>query len=361
LDDYFKDLSSYKRKSFFSEDTIFKTALWGIDFGSNTCTRQDSDYFYGDDDDGNEVKLAYKTVSYRIARARVANILVDDETLASVHASVDDEDLTEDNFKYAGAKAIQYAAGLIKKFYDATHNTPGDPITVLTHSLIWIPAGSFMMGSEDNEYGWAQYTTPVHEVSLSGFYIGAYEVTQAQYEAVMGTNPSKFQGTGYPDSVNMPVEEVTWYEAREFCEKLSEQTSWTFTLPSEAQWEYACRAGTTTLYSFGDDDDDLGDYAWYYTNSGILTHPVGTKLPNPWGLYDMMGNVLEWCLDSWHNYYTGAPTDGSAWEPETDSSRIVRGGRWESEDPWDFRSANRNARFPTYGDRSIGFRVVAIP
>lgn len=248
----------------------------------------------------------------------------------------------------------------------AETTTPEETITVATHTLVWIPAGSFMMGSEDNEYGWVQYTTPVHEVTLSGFYIGAYEVTQTQYLAVMGTNPSYFQGTSYPDSENNPMEQVSWYEAKEFCEKLSEQTGWTFTLPSDAQWEYACRAGTTTLYSFGDDDEDLGDYAWWGGNSNgtggpFGTHPVGTKLPNPWGLYDMHGNVWEWCLDSWHSNYTGAPTDGRAWEPDTGSLRMIRGSGWSIDYPGIFRSAHRYyCSSPDYRSRNLGFRVLAV-
>ncbi len=241
------------------------------------------------------------------------------------------------------------------------------PIIELVNSLVWIPAGSFMMGSEDNEYGYAQYTTPVHEVTLSGFFMGAFEVTQAQYKVVMGTNPSYFQeSNGYTDTENYPVELVTWYDAREFCDKLSDITGWTFTLPSEAQWEYACRAGTTTLYSWGDSDSLIGDYAWWWENSDGTggpygTHPVGTRLPNPWGLYDIQGNVWEWCLDSWHSNYNGAPTDGSAWEPDTGSDRMFRGGSWYDVDPWDFRSAVRDY-YDSPGGRftNIGFRVLAV-
>ena len=210
------------------------------------------------------------------------------------------------------------------------------------------------MGSTDNQYGRAQYTTPVHAVTLQGFEISAYEVTQAQYQAVMGVNPSYFKGE------NNPVETVSWYDARAFCTALSAMTGRTFTLPSEAQWEYACRAGTTTLYSYGDSDTLLGDYAWYYTNSGSRTHTVGAKLPNNWGLYDMMGNVYEWCLDSWHTNYTGAPTDGSAWEPETGSSRMIRGSTWNIIYPRDFRSAWRQSSYPDRRTGAFGFRVVAI-
>ena len=148
--------------------------------------------------------------------------------------------------------------------------------------------------------------------------------------------------------------------------KLSAMTGRTFTLPSEAQWEYACRAVTTTLYSFGDDDRLLGNYAWYWVNSDDTggpygTHPVGTKLPNAWGLYDMHGNVYEWCLDSWHENYSGAPTDGSAWEPETGSDCMIRGGGWGDDYPRFCRSAYRY-NF-TSGNKlsALGFRVLAVP
>lgn len=235
-----------------------------------------------------------------------------------------------------------------------------DPISALLNSMVTIPGGSFQMGG--TRYSYEQ---PVHTVTLSGFYLGATEVTQAQYLAVMGTNPSRFQGAFYPGCENYPVEQVTWYEARQFCAQLSAMTGRTFTLPSEAQWEYACRAGSTTLFSFGDDDALLGDYAWWGDNSydsfghAIGTHRVGTKLSNPWGLYDMHGNVEEWCLDSWHSNYTGAPTDGSAWEPDTGWKRVLRGGSWRNGE-WDCRSCNRSDDVPGGRVDCVGFRVLAV-
>lgn len=227
-----------------------------------------------------------------------------------------------------------------------------DPITNLLNSLVTLPDGSFQMGSlESNNY------QPVHTVSLSSFEIGSFEITQAQYLAVMGTNPSENQGDG-KDS--FPVENVSWYNAREFCARLSAMTGRIFTLPSEAQWEYACRAGSTTRYSFGDDDAQLINYAWYDNNSGMHSNMVGTKLPNAWGLYDMHGNVFEWCLDSWHGTYADAPTDGSAWEPDIGLLRIIRGGRFNDVDRVCL-SASRAAVEPGYGRNETGFRVVAIP
>jgi formylglycine-generating enzyme required for sulfatase activity len=241
-------------------------------------------------------------------------------------------------------------------------SVPPEPGFELLDSLVTIPTGSFMMGSWDNEWGYAQFTTPVHRVTLQSFDIGKYEVTQAQYLAVMGTNPSYFQDVnGYPDTENNPVETVSWYEAREFCTALSAITGRTFTLPSEAQWEYACRAGTTTLYSWGDSDSLIGDYAWWSNNSSSQTHPVGTKLPNPWGLYDMQGNVWEWCLDSWHTNYCGAPTDGSAWEPDIGSHRNNRGGSFYNYHPPAFRSSYRpSCLYPGNRRWQLGFRVVEV-
>ena len=240
-----------------------------------------------------------------------------------------------------------------------------DPIGALLNSMVSIPGGTFQMGSTDDEYGYAQKTTPVHSVTLQSFEIGAFEVTQAQYKAIMGTNPSYFQGSSYPGSENTPVEKLSWYEAMEFCTQLSILTGRTFTLPSEAQWEYACRAGTTTLYSFGYSDALLDNYAWYYSNAynkGAVygqPRPVGTKLPNAWGLYDMHGNVWEWCLDSWHANYMGAPIDGSAWEPQAGSNYVYRGGGWDGTTK-SCRSADRGGIRPDYRFEDLGFRIVEV-
>ena len=239
-----------------------------------------------------------------------------------------------------------------KHYFQEWTVTVTDPIVELLNSMVPIPAGTFMMGSTDNQYNQAQYTTPVHAVTLPAFNIGAYEVKQTQYQEVMSINPS------YHQCPSCPVERVDWNEAREFCTKLSMLTGRIFSLPSEAQWEYACRAGTQTLYSYGSSDAQLGKYAWYGANSGNQTHPVGTKLPNPWGLYDMMGNVWEWCLDSWHDNYVGAPTDGSAWEPDTGPFRMLRGGGWYDDLPWYFRSATRTYSDLLTEDSDTGFRIV---
>lgn len=171
---------------------------------------------------------------------------------------------------------------------------------------------------------WVSSETPAHNVTISkGFYIGKYEVTQEQWEAVMNSNPSFFKGP------KLAVQ-ASWNDCQKFLKKLNEKTGWRFTLPSEAEWEYACRAGTTTRFYFGDDTRELSRHAWTWSYYGRV-RPVGQKRPNPWGLHDICGNVHEWCEDVWHDSYEGAPCDGSPWVKGTDTSfRVLRGGCWDS-------------------------------
>ena len=212
-----------------------------------------------------------------------------------------------------------------------------------------IPAGTFTMGEGDK----------AHEVTLTQpFKMGIHEVTQAQYEQVMGVNASKYKGA------DNPVETVSWEDAVEFCRKLSELPAEkaagnVYRLPTEAEWEYACRAGTTTKYSFGDDESKLGDYGWFSENSGTKTHPVGGKKPNAWGLYDMYGNVWEWCQD-WHgDYPSGAVTDPAG--ATSGSDRVDRGGCWYNSAGF-CRSAARGWGIPSFRYSSYGgFRVCLSP
>ena len=181
--------------------------------------------------------------------------------------------------------------------------------------------------------------------------MGKFEVTQAQWETVMGNNPSWFKGA------NRPVEQVSWNDAQAFLKKLN-AASVQFRLPSEAEWEYAARAGTQTAYAFGDDPNQLGKYAWFDDNSGNETHSVGQKKPNGFGLYDMHGNVWEWVADTWHDNYTGAPNDGSIWGKLGDKkAKVLRGGSW-GYDPYYCRSANRNGDAPDNRNYNVGARVV---
>jgi formylglycine-generating enzyme required for sulfatase activity len=235
----------------------------------------------------------------------------------------------------------------------------------ITLEMVGLPAGKFLMGSPDSAIYASDEEKPQHQVKVNSFAIGKYPVTQAQYEAVMGTNPSRFK-----NNPQNPVEDVSWNDAQAFCQKLSQITGKTYRLPTEAEWEYACRAGTTTPYYFGDagtttpyyfgdDANQLGDYAWYFDNSQGTTHPVGQKKPNAWGLYDMSGNVWEWCEDNWHYSYIGAPRDGSAWLTNDNDDKIVRGGSWYNISIV-CRSAFRNSsgRSVFFINSSCGFRVV---
>lgn len=234
---------------------------------------------------------------------------------------------------------------------DVTHSLRklDDVIRELQENMVSIPAGEFEMGSKEE-----RSEKPVHLVKLDSFKIGAVPVTQAQYEAVMEENPSEFKGR------DNPVESVSWDDAKKFCEVLSEKTGRNYTLPSESQWEYACRAGSQTRYCFGDEDGELDDYAWYLPNSESATHPVSRKRPNDWGLYDMHGNVWEWCLDTSHPTYEGAPNDGSAWQSETGLMRVIRGGGW-GDKAHCCRSAYRTFWVPEAHGIAIGFRIVAVP
>jgi formylglycine-generating enzyme required for sulfatase activity len=217
----------------------------------------------------------------------------------------------------------------------------------VTLEVVSMPGGRFKMGSEKGDGN----EEPVHEVTVKPFNIGRTEVTQEQWRTVMGSLPN----VGYKGD-KRPVERISWFEAIEFCRKFSEMSGYNFRLPTEAEWEYAARGGTTTEYSFGDDESRLGQYAWFYVNAGAETHPVGQKKPNPFGLYDMHGNVLEWVEDHYHKNYVGAPTDGSAWLTDDDNAyRVLRGGSWGNDV---LRSANRYRNIPDNRYDSIGFRVV---
>ena len=178
---------------------------------------------------------------------------------------------------------------------------------------------TFVMGSLEG----AEDEMPVHLVSIvRPFYVGVYEVTQEQWKQVMGKNPSEFEGD------KRPVENVSWNEVLKFIKKLSEKEGIQYRLPTEAEWEYACRAGSTENYCFGNDESLFGEYAWYTDNSEGVTHNVGTKKPNAWGLYDMHGNVWEWCADWYSESYENTPTDGTAYKIPNEKGRVLRGGSW---------------------------------
>ncbi|MBW4693492.1 MAG: formylglycine-generating enzyme family protein [Lyngbya sp. HA4199-MV5] len=236
--------------------------------------------------------------------------------------------------------------------------------------MVLIPGGSFLMGSPEDELGRSDTEGPPHTVTVSTFCFGKYPVTQAQWKAVaalpqvnqaLEADPSDFKGE------NRPVENVSWYEAMEFCDRLSHHTGRTYRLPSEAEWEYACRAGTTTPFHFG--ETITSDLANYYGENTYGAEPKGTSrgettpvgnfgVANAFGLYDMHGNVWEWCANHWHGNYDGAPTDGSVWlSDDQEAGRLLRGGSWRSY-PAYCRSAYRFYDHPGARNYSIGFRVV---
>ena len=231
--------------------------------------------------------------------------------------------------------------------------TPKYMTNSIDMEFVLIPAGEFDMGSPSNEVGRYDDKGPVHHVTIPRpFYMSKYEVTQKKWHEVMGSNPSYFEGD------DLPVERVSWYDVQEFIRKLNEREgSVKYRLPSEAEWEYSARADTTTRYSFGDDELELEDYAWYWDNSEERTHPVGQKKPNPYGLYDMHGNVWEWVQDEWHDNYDGTPNDGSAWEEGGGTYRVNRGGDW-GDSARDCRSAFRNSNDPGSRADFLGFRLL---
>jgi formylglycine-generating enzyme required for sulfatase activity len=225
----------------------------------------------------------------------------------------------------------------------------------LTNSLgmqfVLIPAGTFLMGSGSEEEG-DEDEQPRHQVTISQpFYLQITPVTQGQWQRVMGENPSYFQECGE----DCPVENVSWNDAQEFIKKLNrlEKTD-RYRLPTEAEWEYACRAGNTQSYCFGDGEAELGQYAWYADNSQKSTHPVGRLKPNAWGLYDMHGNVYEWCQDWYGEYPSGPVSDPKG--PSAGEYRVLRGGSWDGE-AGDVRSAYRLRLTPGYRYGHEGFRV----
>ena len=256
----------------------------------------------------------------------------------------------------------------------------GDGVTM---ELVNIPSGTFMMGSPETEQDRWPEEGPQHQVTITQpFYMGTYEVTIGQYLAYLnaGGDPSgvdfadgdcpveaygdsyrmKTSSGAFWGNLNQPMVEVSWSGARSFSQWLADRTGRAVTLPTEAQWEYACRAGSTTRFYYGDDADYslLGKYAWYVGNSASQTHPVGQKTPNAWGLYDMHGNVWEWCKDWYGSYASANVVDPHG--PASGSYRVIRGGGWVNV-ARDCRSAKRGWNGPENTYDRFGFRVVVAP
>ena len=233
-----------------------------------------------------------------------------------------------------------------------------------TMEFVWIEPGTFRMGSPSSESGRNRSEGPVHEVEIStGFYLGKYEVTQGQWEAVMGTTP--WSGESYVRSnPSHPSVYISWNDVQRFVDNLNDAAgSAVYRLPTEAEWEYACRAGTQTRWSFGDDESELTDYAWYGDNAWDVgkeyAQAVGTKLPNAWGLYDMHGNVWEWVQDRYGwDYYNSSPRVDPL-GPSSGSARVWRGGSFGNS-AQDGRSAYRYGGSPDVRSAGIGVRLVRI-
>ena len=338
----------------------------------------------------NRIRTLEAAAAERTRQAReseAANAVAAERTYwESIRSSANQEDFRAYLRRYPSGQFVDLARNRLNELEAAarpastTATAPAPPRTTTSRApvrnqygmeMVWIPAGSFQMGSTNGEA-----EQPVHQVTIrDGFYMGRYEVTQGQWQAVMGNNPSRFSNCG----ANCPVEQVSWNDAQEFLRRLNgSNDGYTYRLPSEAEWEYAARAGTTADYA-----GNLDQIAWYGNNSGnnpldavaiyakdsanyykrIMenggqTHPVGQKQPNAFGLYDMHGNVWEWCQDYWHDSYAGAPTDGSARVSGGDSNRVLRGGSWVGGAGY-LRSAVRGRSEPGNRLYIFGFRVVA--
>ena len=249
---------------------------------------------------------------------------------------------------------------LLALLHPAKAQAPKEITNSIGMKLVLVPKGTFMMGSPESEQGRNENETQ-HEVTISkDYYLGVYEVTQAQYEKVMGKNLSLFQGAIVGnENADLPVENVSWDEAVKFCKKLSalpeeKKAGRVYRLPTEAEWEYACRAGSKTAYSFDDEEGLLPEYGWFSRNSSDRTHTVGLLEPNAWGLYDMHWNVFEWCSDWFGEYPMGAVSERTA--PKEGTDRVFRGGVWDGGAAL-CRSAFRIRLDPSYRSNILGFRV----
>ena len=230
----------------------------------------------------------------------------------------------------------------------ASTSMPKVSLDDIMRNMVYVEGGTFTMGATFEQQEPDYDEKPTHRVSLSSFYIGKYEVTQALWKAVMGSNPSHFEGD------NLPVENVSWNDCQTFLRKLNAMTGKTFRLPTEAEWEFAARGGNRNRGYQYSGSNVLSDVAWYYDNSGSKTHNVGTKAPNELGIYDMSGNVWEWCQDWKGSYIGSAQTNPKG--PSSGSYRVDRGGSWFNF-AWSCRVACRYCHTPDYRYFDLGFRL----
>ena len=281
--------------------------------------------------------------------AKIHNILI---TLlfSSLLTACSDSDTTPEPSD-AAAQPEQLAAS--ESTFEAT------VMNLVGMEFVLIPAGEFMMGCGASDWACEDAEKPQHRVKISRpFYLGKYEVTQSEWEAVMENNPSKFTGD------SNPVENVSWDDVRIFIQRLNEKEETDkYRLPTEAEWEYAARAGATGAFHFGDDVASLGRYAWFGGNASRHSHPVGQKQANKWGLHDMHGNVWEWVADSYEGAYysrSGTSDPVNSGNPNHPLSRVLRGGGWDVS-VWSLRLASRIGSKPDVRDGVYGFRLAFTP
>ena len=309
----------------------------------------------------------------------LTNINVEEKFQNQVKSSQESEKGELFNFEVI---RVDDSGNIVDRFQKSIRQKIEDLGNGIKLQMVYIPGGTFTMGSPESEKGRYYQEGPQHDVTVPPFFMGKYPVTRGQWKKLasrtdlkvkldLKLEPSYFKEPYQDiDRWHRPVERVSWYEAVEFCERLSKLTQRNYRLPSEAEWEYACRAGTTTPFYFGNTiTPELVNYNGRYVFGNVQkgeyreeTTPVGQFYPNAFGLYDMHGNVWEWCLDTWHNSYDGAPTDGSAWETGGHSTRrVCRGGSWVFYPRW-CRSALRNFYYSDdSGLLNIGFRLVSFP
>ena len=261
--------------------------------------------------------------------------------------------VTADNYvDYSGTFAVNSSSRSMSITLEEVPARFSDGVLTIKgvrYEMVWVEGGTFRMGATSEQgSGIPDGEKPVHSVTLSGYYIGKTEVTQALWMAVMGSNPSRFKGD------YLPVEQVSWDDCQEFIRKLNALTGQNFRLPTEAEWEFACRGGNNSRGYKYSGSNDIDNVAWYDGNSGYKTHPVATKLPNELGIYDMTGNVWEWCSDWYGDYSSGAQTNPKG--PYDGSARVYRGGSWGSRTRY-FRSSSRGYYGPGDCNDYLGLRL----
>ena len=252
-------------------------------------------------------------------------------------------------------KKDSYAVRAVYVLDGGSSTSTSGSLNIAGFDMVYVKGGTFTMGATA-EQGSDAYDNekPVHSVTLSDYYIGKYEVTQAQWKAIMGSNPSEWKGD------NLPVENVSWDDIQEFITKLNAQTGKKFRLPTEAEWEYAARGGNQSKGYKYSGSNSISDVAWYYDNSSSKTHPVGQKSPNELGVYDMSGNVYEWCQDWYSSSAYSSSSQTNPTGPSSGSYRVLRSGGWNSSARY-CRVSNRAGSTPDSRGGNLGFRLVCLP